>query len=64
MDNNLVERYKIHFINGKRYYEFNMSEEEFYLNINLMVILKNCGKRNWTFLQLVDVMMIFKNQIL
>lgn len=26
MDNNLVERYKIHFINGKRYYEFNMSE--------------------------------------
>lgn len=26
MDNSLVERYKIHFINGKRYYEFNMSE--------------------------------------
>ena len=26
MDKNLVERYKIHFINGKRYYEFNMSE--------------------------------------
>jgi hypothetical protein len=26
MDTSLVERYKIHFINGKRYYEFNMSE--------------------------------------
>lgn len=26
MDNNLIEKYKIHFINGKRYYEFNMSE--------------------------------------